>query len=87
MRHATVYAIEVIQRLPARAESQWEAAGLEWQGASDVRACDWLPLPTAAEAFRSTTAAALLRDVAVELPTCPSCAALVDLAFAMRGST
>jgi len=51
------------------------------------RACDWEPLGCfdPDDFFTDTTARELLEGERVELPTCPPCAALLDLALEMRG--
>lgn len=89
MRHATVYAIETLRLLPPRQE--------HWVAASDIKACDWTPAPPPPcgpqpplseyedNTFRSYAADLLLAGREVQLPTCPACAALVDLALELRG--
>lgn len=82
MRHATVYALEVIQgvkREPGPREAGWEF------GAGNRRACDW-ESSGHEEAFERFDAAELLDGMQVALPTCPACCALLDLAFELRGS-
>lgn len=75
MRHATVNSTLVIfDWHPRRA------------GMHDRRACDWAPIMDLVAPFCDSTALDLLTGEKVDLPTCPACAALVDLALEMRGS-
>lgn len=76
MRHASVNATLAI---------------FEWQkpprpNVHDRRACDWAHAGPKELMMVDSTAFALLAGERVELPTCPACAALVDLALEMRGS-
>ena len=49
-----------------------------------VRACDWVSQP--GDAFDETSAFDLfVLGEACDLPTCPECAVLVDLALTLRG--
>jgi len=81
VRHATV--------LATRSIFAWcDLSGDAELAACAKRACDWQPL-TEREALNSmqdTQARRLFHGEPVELPTCPACAALVDLALEMRGS-
>lgn len=79
MRHATVFAVQEILRSPSRDE--WDGA------ASGLSACGWEPLPNSSGegAFNDYCAIGLTEGCKAVLPTCPACAALVDLALEMRG--
>lgn len=78
MRHATVNAVEHI-RAPDLQD--------RWANAAGVAACNWesISLRTLAH-FHAGSAEDLVFGLRVELPTCPACAALVDLALELRGS-
>lgn len=84
MRHATVYAIETaqgIKTMPGVQEPGWQF------GAGNVIACSWEhviedEMPSALSRFEMME---LLVGKPVDLPTCPACAALLDLALEMRG--
>jgi len=81
VRHATVLATNVVFR--------WA----DLRGDSEVaayakRACDWQSLTEtqSLNSLQDMEAKELLAGGTVRLPTCPACAALLDLALEMRGS-
>lgn len=74
MRHATVWALENVR--------PWLPDDTTDYGARS--ACDWEY--TTIEAFTAGDASRLLHGESVELPTCPACAALLDLALELRGA-
>ncbi len=73
MRHATVSATLIFYRWETYLEDRYER-----------RACDWVKDLTPA-IFHQQDAHKLLQGILVELPTCPECAALVDLAQELGG--
>ncbi len=73
MRHATVWATLEIH--------PWSLRDL---AAFGFRACDW-GWEESEDLFAAEDAQALLDGREVDLPTCPACAALLDLALEMRG--
>lgn len=73
MRHATVLSLEKVH--------QWLS-----DDATDFamrKACDWEE--AGISCFGALNALGLLGGEKEELPTCPSCAALLDLALELRG--
>ena len=76
MRHATVWALDIVL-----------SGDAQWDRASGVGACNWQDIPILNEPhFIAADARMLLSGKKVTLPTCPACAALVDIALEMRGS-
>ena len=82
MRHATVNATRVLfdwVRLGSPETDRWQT--------SDRRACGWEKVERRRwPGFSDGSAIDLNGGLKVALPTCPACAALVDLALEMRGS-
>ena len=77
MRHATVMGLNVLR--------PWVGypGGTAWRRL----ACTWEPCnPEAKDFFNDEHAWDLLGGRRVELPTCPACAALLDLALELRGT-
>lgn len=80
MRHATVQATRVVFNwLPYHNRFIDKSLRLR-------RACDWSDTTPLADNFDALDAVHLLDGQAVDLPTCPACAALLDLALEMRGA-
>ena len=50
------------------------------------RGCDWSSIQDWSQDLTELCAWSLLRGVSQPLPTCPACAALLDLALEMRGT-
>ena len=79
MRHATVQALRsVYDWLPFHNRFIDKPLRLR-------RACDWEEMHEVA--FSALDAFHLLDGQPVDLPTCPSCATLLDVALELRGST
>lgn len=77
MRHITVMATNFV--------SSWLADDATHY--AGVLACDWSKVEATAQEFDLPAAVGLLTGTKVELPTCPACAALLDLALEMRGAS
>lgn len=78
MRHATVNATYVFYH--------WFDKDDTRASHGNRRACDWaLDNKAGLEQFHEDTAYMLLDGKTVELPTCPACAALIDLAVELGG--
>lgn len=74
MRHATVLALDTIHPwLSDDATDYWSRLACDWEDGQ------------LGGAFIVGEAARLLHGGSVELPTCPACAALLDLALELRG--
>lgn len=81
LRHVTVLALNEVH--------SWIEFGIStarWSRVVGVVACDWRTVGDDESIFDSSSAYQLLIGIAVEPPTCPACAALLDLALEMRGS-
>lgn len=76
LRHVTVLALNFIH--------PWLGPGFRVRDVHDRRGCDWAI--EMKNTFGWDAAENLLLERQVELPTCPACAALLDLALELRGS-
>lgn len=87
MRHATARAINFIYPWYEQVDSM----GYGWKNINDgLRlACDWSEFNYRARAedelFTGGAAQSLVKGRRVDLPTCPACAALLDLALELSG--
>lgn len=76
LRHATVMALDLVFRWLPRPVID----------AGSRRACDWERVYIFENStFTYEAGVRLIGGASVELPTCPACAALLDLALEMRG--
>lgn len=82
MRHMTVYGLGVFL-----SKTGWPSYD-SWWNAADIAACDWSAIKFASSelqgVFSSRDASNLIKGYEVDLPTCPQCCVMMDLALEMR---